>query len=400
MIGEVKIPFFLVRRYLQRGNSWTLILIIALMSIAFINLVFVTSLFNGIIESANNQVIDTNTGHIIMMPSEGEESIKNPDSVMERILSTDGVVSATPQLFVPGRISYKKISGNWQIIAVDPSMEKKVTNIHSRMISGSFLEDNDLDQVIIGVQIAGGEEIETNAVSFKGAKVGEKVTLSLHGMTKEFIIKGIFYTKFIDTDLRVFVSRKAIENMIPRYKDVCTNINIRIEQTGDEGGVIGLLEGRIDEGIFNTWKDVAGFMESVTESFGVINTLMTMVGMLIAAVTIFIVIYVDISSKRQEIGVLRAIGIKPYLIRLSFVLQSIVYSFMGVLLGGVIFFFVIVPYMKGHPFELPIGDAVLAVDHADFIFRACLIIAVGAISGLIPAFIITRQKLLDSIFNR
>lgn len=397
---EFKIPFFLVIRYLKHGNKWTLSLIIVLMSIAFINLVFVTSLFNGIIESSNNQVINTYTGHIMMMPLEGEESISSRDSVMERILATDGVVSATPQIFVPGRISYKKISGNWQIIAVDPSLERKVTNIHENMISGSFLEDDDPDQVIIGRQIAGGEEIEMNAVSFKGAKVGEKVTLSLHGIEKEFTIKGIFYTKFIDTDLRVFVPRKAIEKMIPHYKKICSNISIRIMHTGDERMVISSLEEKITEGVFNTWKDVAGFMDSITESFGVINTLMTMVGMMIAAVTIFIVIYVDISSKRQEIGVLRAIGIKPYLIRMSFVLQSIVYSCMGVILGGLFLMFVIVPYMEVHPFELPIGDAVLSVSQADFIFRATLIVVVGTISGFIPAFVITRQKLLDSIFNR
>lgn len=400
MMREFKIPFFLVIRYLKHGNKWTLSLIIILMSIAFINLVFVTSLFNGIIESSNNQVINTYTGHIMMMPLEGEESISNEASVMERILATDGVVSATPQIFVPGRVSYKKISGNWQIIAVDPSLERKVSNIHENMISGSFLEDEDLDQIIIGRQIAGGEEIEMNAVSFKGAKVGEKVTLSLHGIEKEFTIKGIFYTKFIDTDLRVFVSRKAIEKMIPHYKKICSNISIRIMHTGDERMVISSLEGKITEGVFNTWKDVAGFMDSITESFGVINTLMTMVGMMIAAVTIFIVIYVDISSKRQEIGVLRAIGIKPYLIRMSFVLQSIVYSCMGVILGGLFLMFVIVPYMEVHPFELPIGDAVLVVSQADFIFRTTLIIVVGTISGFIPAFVITRQKLLDSIFNR
>lgn len=400
MMDEVKIPFFLVRRYLQHGNKWTLSLIIVLMSIAFINLVFVTSLFNGIIESSNNQVINTSTGHIIMMPSDGNDIIKDPDAAIEEIIKTGGVTAASPQLFVPGRISYKKISGNWQILAIDPSMEKKVTNIHSKMISGTYLEDSDTDQIIIGRQIAGGDDIEMNAMSFRGAKVGEKVTLSLHGITREFTIRGIFYTKFIDTDLRAFISRRALEDMMPQYKKAYSNINIRIDKNGEEKRIAGVLQQRAGGGTFHTWKEVAGFMESVTESFDVINALMTMVGMMIAAVTIFIVIYVDISSKRQEIGVLRAIGIKPYLIRLSYVLQSVVYSLFGVLLGGAVFFFAIVPYMESHPFEMPIGDAVLVVNHADYVFRSVLIIAVGIVSGLIPAFIITRQKLLDSIFNR
>lgn len=400
MMGEIKIPFFLTRRYLQHGNKWTLFLIVVLMSIAFINLVFVTSLFNGIIESSNNQVINTNTGHIIMMPHDGSDVIEDSGAAVDKILKTGGVVAASPQFFVPGRISYNKIGGNWQILAIDPSMEKKVTNVHAKMISGAYLEDGDTDKIIIGRQIAGGDDIEMNAVSFRGAKVGEKVTLSVQGITREFTIKGIFYTKFIDTDLRAFISRRALEEMIPQLKDACSNINIRISRNGDEKRLAGILGQSADGGTFHTWKEVAGFMESVTESFGVINALMTMVGMMIAAVTIFIVIYVDISSKRQEIGVLRAIGIKPYLIRFSYVLQSVVYSLLGVLLGGAVFFFIIVPYMEKHPFEMPIGDAVLVVNHANFAFRSALIVVVGTVSGFIPAFIITRQKLLDSIFNR
>ncbi|MFA5107125.1 MAG: ABC transporter permease [Patescibacteria group bacterium] len=400
MIQETKIPFFLVWRFLKRGNKWTFLLIIFLMAIAFINLVFITSLFSGIVESANSQIIDTYTGHVSISPVEGEKFIPHATEEISRIDATPGVEAASAQVFLPASLTYKNRSGNWSVIAIDPAAEKEVTNVAAKMTAGSYLDPADTDQIIIGRQIAGGEGVEMNAFSFKGATVGERVTLSLNGQTKEFTIKGIFYTKFIDTDQRAFITRGALNELAPTYDDVATNIVIRITTKGEEQLVVDRLQKNGVTGTFYTWKDVAGLMATVTNSFVLINALLTSVGILIAAVTIFIVIYIDISSKRQQIGVLRAIGIKSYLIRSTYVIQTAVYSVFGVLLGLGILFGFLIPYFNAHPFQLPIGDATLAVSSVDLIFRTELIIWVAILSGLIPAFIITRVKMLDAIFNR
>lgn len=400
MINETRIPFFLVWRFLKRGNKWTFLLIIFLMAIAFINLVFVTSLFSGIIKSSNSQIIDTYTGHISISPVEGEKFIPRAREEIARINSTSGVEAASTQVFLPANLTYKKRSGSWSVIAIDPAAEMNTTNVSKKMISGAYLDPSDTDQIIIGRQIAGGEGVEMDAFSFKGAKVGERVTLSLDGQNKDFTIKGIFYTKFIDTDQRAFITQRALNKISSAYEDKATNIVIRITTKGDEPDVIDRLKENGVAGNFYTWKDVAGLMATVSDSFLLINTLLTTVGALIAAVTIFIVIYIDISSKRQQIGVLRAIGIKSYIIRSTYVIQTAVYSVFGVLLGLGMLFGILIPYFNAHPFVLPIGDATLAVSSVDLIFRAELIIWVALGSGLIPTFIITRVKMLNAIFNR
>jgi putative ABC transport system permease protein len=117
-------------------------------------------------------------------------------------------------------------------------------------------------------------------------------------------------------------------------------------------------------------------------------------------VTIFIIIYVDISHRRQEIGILRAVGVKGYLITWTYVLQAGVYSFCGVAVGTALFFGIIVPYFHIHPFRLPIGDVNLAIVPVDYVWRSLSVIFVGMLSGLIPALIITRQKVLDAILGR
>lgn len=400
MIGEWKIPFFLVARYLKHGSRWTIVFIILLMSIAFVNLIFVTALFNGIIEAVNNQVIDTHMGHIYLFPPDGSEFFENIHAMSAKIESNKKVRGISPHIYVPGRIIYKNISGNWQIVAIDPEKEKAVTNVSRKMIEGAYLKKDDADGIIIGRQIAGGENVEMNAVSFRGARVGEAVILEAAGIRKRFIIKGIFYTRFLDTDKRAFITRAAVDSITPLFGNLASSMIVRIDKTGDEKQVIQELERMSIRGRKFTWREVAGYLDSVTESFSHINTLLTMVGMLIAAITIFIVIYVDLSSRRQQIGVLRAIGIKPYLIRFTYVLLTLVYSMAGIVIGLLVLLYGIAPWMKRHPFEMPIGDAMLIIDYHDLFFRALMVIVVAVVSGLIPVFITTKARILDAVFNR
>jgi putative ABC transport system permease protein len=400
MKTELRIPFYLTWKHLIRGNKWTLLLIIFLMAVAFINLIFVTSLFNGIIDNTNKQIINTSTGHIFITPKEGSDYIENVDQVLAVIKKTEGVVAASGQMTVPASLKYKNIKGNWQILAINPDDEKNVTNVSQKMIEGSYLSANDTDQIIIGRQIAGGEGVEDNAFSFKGAKVGEKVTLSFDSVSRDFNIKGIFYTNFQDTDGRAFITQKALTQMIPTLDNEATNIVVRLVKTGIENATIAKLEAAgIDANIYS-WQEAAGLMTSITKSFLSINVIMSFVAILIAAVTIFIVIYIDISNKKKQIGILRAIGVKPYIIVSSYLIQTAVYSVAGVLLGTGLFYAAIVPYFIAHPFALPIGDASLLVNFPDFIARAESIIWVAILAGLIPAIIITRIKILDALRER
>jgi putative ABC transport system permease protein len=396
---EARIPFFLIARHLVRGSKWQLVLIIFLMSIAFINLVFITSLFNGIIKSSNDQIIDTSTGDVYITPNEGHDFIEDSGSTIGSIEDTSGVKAASARMLVPANMKFENKKGNFMTFAIDPENEKEVTIISKKMVSGSYLDADDTDSIILGRQIAGGPDVE-NISSFKTAKVGDKVTLSFDSIKHEFMIKGIFDTNYIETDYRAFITQKALKKIAPHYNDKATSIAIKIDNKGEEKKIVSRLKDKNLGLSIYPWQDMAGMMKSVEKSFISIDVLLGLVGGMIAAVTIFIVIYIDISNKRQQIGILRAIGIKPYLIRTVYVLQSTFYSVCGVILGTGIFFAVLVPYFKAHPFVLPLGDAILIVNYPDFVLRAEIVIWVAIISGLIPAIFVTRMPMLDEILGK
>ncbi len=399
-IIERKIPFYLISRHILRGNKWTLSLVILLMSVAFINLIFINSLFNGIVLASDEQVIATTSGNVTMQTTPGQMFIPNAPEVVKKIDSTPGVVAASARTLVPAGLLYNGIQGSFQIMAIQPSEERNTTNISKKMLSGAYLSDSDTDSIVIGRQIAGGKGVEMNATSFKGAKVGDKVLFTMNGQSKLLRIKGIFYTKYFEADRQAFVSNATLDAMQPSYGGVATTVIVKTGKKGDENQVIKGLRKALPGGQFITWKAASGLMKSVTSSFLTINALLTTVGFIIAAVVIFIIIYVDISNKRRQIGIFRAIGIKSYLVGSTYILQSTIYSMVGVAIGSAIFFAIIIPYFKLHPFKIPLGDVSLYVDYVDFLWRAIVVVVVSILAGMLPAILATRKPILDEIAGR
>jgi putative ABC transport system permease protein len=399
MIFERRIPFFLISRHLRRANRWTLGLVIFLMSVAFVNLVFVNSLFNGVIRTSNQQVIDLN-GNITVTPERGQEFISDTPAVVKTIEETPGVQAASARVLVPGVYTFGNVQNSYQTVAVDPEQEADATVVSQRMIAGSYLSPTATDQIILGKLVAGGKGVLMNATSLQGARVGDSVTLTLGDVSRSFKVVGIFYVKSVEEDRQAFISNRSLDLQAPAYSSKATSIVVKTEKKGDERQVIRRLKAKGVPGTFTTWKEQAGQASSVNSTFVTINALLTTVGFIIAAVVIFIIIYVDVSTRRRQIGILRAIGIKPNIVISTYVLQSTVYSVLGVLLGSVLYFVIIVTYFKVHPFKLPLGDVRLSVDYIDYLVRGAAVIIVSILSGLIPSILATRGNILDEIHGR
>jgi putative ABC transport system permease protein len=334
------------------------------------------------------------------LPQSTKDTIGKASQAVKDIQAIEGVTGVSGSLQMPTTLTYNHIRGTWETTAINPDEEKTVTKISERMIEGRYLTPNDTDAIILGRQIAGGKDVENNAFSFKDATVGSNVMMSFEGVTKEFTVVGVFYSKFINTDQQAFITKAALEEAVPTLKDVMNRIVVRVGEDADQDAILQKIKDLNIDGTVYTWEDAAGLMTSVTKSFTSINVLMTLVASLIAAVTIFIVIYIDVSGRRQQIGILRAIGVKPSLIVWSYVFQTIVYAISGIILGTALFFAALVPYFVAYPFSLPIGDAKLAVDAVDYILRLESFIFVSIAAGLIPVLFITRVKLLNAIWGK
>jgi putative ABC transport system permease protein len=396
MKHEWRIPFFLILRHLRRGSKWTLALIIFLMAIAFINMVFATSLFNGIIATSDAHVINTYAGNITIYPNAEDDVIANTDRELEKIRAVDGVKAATAHYMLPASsMKYKNIKSTFRLLAINPKDEKQVTTVYQSITSGKYLDPDDKKGILLGSQVTGSKEAASR--SLKGVRVGDTVKVTIQGTEYSFIVRGIFDSNYVETDFQTFITEKAMRDVAPYLRNQASSILVKVNTPGNEDSIIATLKARGVNGEMHNWKDSAGLMKNVSASFVSIDVILSLVATLIAAVTIFIVIYVDITNKRNQIGILRALGVRPYLIHAVYILQSAIYSIAGVLAGTIMFFGILVPYFIAHPFALPMGNAVLTINVANFLFRAETILWVALLSGLIPAVMVTRMNMLDEI---
>jgi putative ABC transport system permease protein len=398
--ARIHIPFFMIKRNVARSNKWALGLIIFLMAVAFINLIFINSLFGGVVASNNDQLINTTTGNITVEPQSRGGYIDAAEVEAARIRRVEGVKATTAQTNAPGSLELGGQVNNLSLVGMVPSQEKQVTTIWKHMIKGSYLKDGDSDGIMIGQDVLGSSDTVGQGSVFTSLKPGDRVTVVLQDARKVMTVRGIFQTKFARADGRAYITKQAMNELQPSTIGKATSILVKTVTTGNEDQVVAAMQAAGIRGNFITWQQAATGMKEVTNSFVTINALLTAVGFVIAAVTIFIIIYVDITHKRQEIGIMRALGVRPYLIATTYVLQAGVYSLCGVLVGSALFFGILVPYFKVHPFSIPIGDVTLAVQPADFLVRAILVVIVGLISGVIPAIISNRKPILDSILGR
>jgi putative ABC transport system permease protein len=127
---------------------------------------------------------------------------------------------------------------------------------------------------------------------------------------------------------------------------------------------------------------------------------MNAIGLLIAFVIIFVVIYVNIVNKKRQIGVQKAIGIEQNVIVTSFVLQAMLYAGIGVILGYAFVRFGLVPYTVSNPVQIPLGAMSLRLDDAEAINRAVLLFLASIIGSVIPAYKLAQKDLLDLIWGK
>lgn len=453
---ETRLSFKLAWLYIVRGRKWTLILTIFLMAIAFVNLVFMSSLLNGIITDTERQVRDTNSGEIYLKPSDNQKYITNADGIVNKLRQVPKVKSVMPQLTLFGELSLEEHKTQVPIKIVDSETAKQTLALPQYVTSGEFIDGK--EEILLGYQVVAEGEDKQVSQSLEGAKVGDEVELKINGFTMPVKIGGIFRSKFVEADQAAFISTATwykfvdlLEADVNKTKDKIKDqaklpdelsgrppgmfidrINTQLDDQAQElltgqDDFLDLFPKRnsVDTIVIRTenlaaidevkaditdlkltgvevfdWTDAAGFVNSINNSFIGIDAIMLVVGIIIAAVTIFIVIYVDVINKRRQIGIQRAIGIKPRVIVFSYLLLSMFYAFCGVLVGMALFYGVLVPYFIAHPLDIPVADVSLNLAWEQLLIRAEIIMVAAIISGLVPAIMASRAKILESILGR
>jgi ABC-type lipoprotein release transport system permease subunit len=394
---------------------WTNGLVVCIMALTFLNLVVITGILVGLIQGAVVAVKAHYLGDIFVSTLKEKPYIERSSYIVATTRGIPGVIAVSPRYLEGGIVeaNYKTKKrqndlgekAGTTIAGIDPEEENAVTDLKSKLIEGSYLTPDDFDQVVVGAlllkQYLDFDSTQFPALSNVG--IGTKIRLTIGDDVREVTVKGIVKSKVDEIDRRVFMVDRQLRGIAGRSDYNVDEIAIRLAPGTDATAV---KEAMLRTGA-STYAKVQTaeegepkFIKDMKQTFDTLGNLISSIGLVVATITIFIVIFINAITRRKYIGIMKGIGVSSRAIEYAYVMQSAFYAIMGTALGSLFVFGFLKPYLDIHPINFPFSDGILVATVQGTFIRFLILLATTIIAGYVPARMITSQNTLDAILNR
>lgn len=412
---SIRVGAFLAIRQMKHSSRWTNVLVTFIMTLTFLNLVVVSGILVGLIEGVSEAVRTYYIGDIFISNLKQKTYIEQSPSIIKTAESLPQVEKLTARYLEIGTIeaNYKKNKKETEldetvgtaIAGIDPKAENEVTNLSKLVIEGSYLNDNDFDQIMVGAMLL-RQYLDFESPNFpllENVRIGSKVRIAVGDNTREVTVKGIIRSKVDEIDRRVFFVDKQFRGIIGR---VDYNVDEIVLHLRPNANPIAVKQALLQNGFgayakIQTQEDAEPkFVKDMKQTFAMLGNMISSIGLAVAIITIFIVIFINAITRRKFIGILKGIGIHSLAIECAYVFQSTFYAILGTAFGLLIVYGFLEPYIRKHPINFPFSDGILVVPLDGTIIKIAILLVATIIAGYIPARIVTKQNTLDAILNR
>lgn len=411
----LRIGLLLGWRQIQRANKWTTLLIIFVMMLTFLNLIAVSGVLVGLITGAERAVRAEELGDVIFSELPGEDRILETEAVARQLATFPEISAYSVRYRGSGELeaNYRErrdLRGerdvaNVQVTGIDPLLEDQMSGLSETVIAGEYLDPTEEGYILIGAYY-----IEEYAAQFgdifdslSNIEPGSTVRLSAGGISKEFTVKGIIQSKVDGVNLNTYIPEREFRRLFGRIDRNADQIVLRTgPHTTDDNLKAALVSTGLDNyAKIQTFEEgKPKFITDIKNTFNILGSFIGSIGIIVASITIFIIIFINALSRRQQIGILKGIGIERRAIEVAYVLQAAFYAIVGSALGALLTYGFLIGYFDRNPIQFPFSDGILVAPVEETLVRFLILFGITLAAGLLPAWLIVRQNTLDSILGR
>ncbi len=414
-LTTIKVGTFLGTRQLRRANIWTTLLIVFIMMLTFLNMVVISGILVGLIDGGNIANRQQYTGNVIIKKQTGDPYIENTQNILQTVKTISGVTKYSERYSSGANFeanyttrrdfNLERDTVGSAVLGIDVDRENDLTNLSKYVVEGEYLDANESGYILMGSTLLRrfSSAFGDGFGSLDGVYPGDRVKVTVNGKTKEFIVKGIVKSKVGEVSFRAFITKQDFLQFVERPSLNADEIAIATDGSiSDDALKTTLINYGFDRfGLIQTATEaIPDFLNQIKLAFGLLGNVIGFIGIIVASITIFIVIFINAVTRRKYIGILKGIGVTSGAIEFSYVLQSFVYAIIGSLLGIVIIYVLLVPFFNAHPLDFPFSDGVLSAPVGGTMIRFFLLLIVTLLAGYLPARMIVKKNTLDSILGR
>lgn len=412
---SLRIGLLLGFRQIQRASRWTTLLIIFVMMFTFLNLIAVSGILVGLIEGAERAVRESSLGDVIVSPLDSEDRILETETFVRELqaypeIETYSVRYSGNAILEANYKERRNLGGERDTAAVivtgvDPEKEDTMTNLSNLLVEGEYLSPDEEGYILVGIYYIKeyAEQFGDIFDTIEDVHPGDTVRLSANGVSKEMIIKGIIESKVDEINLNTYIPEKEFRRIFGRFDRNADQIVMRIEDKNKNGEIKESLvaSGLGEYAKIQTFEEsLPKFLTDIKNTFDLLGTFIGSIGIVVASITIFIIIFINALSRRRHIGILKGIGIERHVIEIAYVIQAAFYALTGSLIGALVTYGFLIPYVDKHPIEFPFSDGILVADPETTFYKFLILFVITLIAGFLPAWLIVRQNTLNSILGR
>lgn len=315
-------------------NKKRSIIILTAIALGLWSGLFASAAMYGMWDATVNSAIDRDLGHIQIHSKAFEKEklignyISNGNEIESEVKKAEGVKASSGRTLIEGMASSAETSWGVNIVGINPNEEKNVTDINNKIISGNYFANNKKNQIVISQKLA----------DKLGIKLNSKMVLSFQALDGSLIyaafrVTGIFKTESSIFDAsHIFIMQEDLYRIM-NSKPIINEIAIRTASIQTLNNVLNNLKQKFPNLDVQSWETLAPELSLSYKSIEL--ELNIFLGIILFALLFGITntMLMSVMDRIRELGVLIAVGMKRIRMFILIILETILLSITGGILG-------------------------------------------------------------------
>ncbi len=417
----MRFEFFIAARYLRAKRRQAVVGVITAISVIGVaagvaSLIIALAITNGMRKDLQERLVGS-TSHVDLMRIAGD-GIKDWRPLLARLKQVPHVVAAAPGLYGQVLISHGARSGGGLIKGVIPADEKTVGDLLQSIVEGSADElasqpisesasqpgrgnsgslhptfhdkavkdaapgsvaAQGIPPIVIGQDLADSIGVKVGDGVLVTSPQGELTPLGLVPRYQRFEVVGIFKSGFYQYDSSYAFTRLKDAQSLFSEPDLISVISFKVDDLYHSDRVGRAIEAEAGKGFQTTnWMEQNRELFRALKLEQIVTFIVLALIVCVAALNILIALTMMVMEKTRDIAVLMSFGVRAEQVRRIFLMQGLLISVIGTVLGLVGGY--VLSWLGGHYRFIHLDAAVYSIDYLPFAPKVWDAVIVAAVS--------------------
>lgn len=394
----MRFELFIAARYLRAKRRQAVVGVITAISVAGVaagvaSLIIALAITNGMQRDLQDRLL-ASTAHV-QLERVASDGIRDWRPLVDRMVALPHVKAVAPGLYGQVLISKGPRSGGVLIEGIIPRYQRTVSDLLDKVTLGSAasLEPTQSDNaalgpqpglnaaappIVLGYDLADSIEAKVGDTVLVTSPQGDLTPLGLIPKFQRFQVAGIFHSGFYQYDDALAFMRLGDAQRLFSEPDVVSVLAFKVDDLYHADVIGREIEKAAGPGFLTT-----NWMEQNRELFRALKleqyVTFIVIGLIVcvAALNILIALTMMVMEKTRDIAVLMSFGVRREQVRLIFLLQGLLISVVGTVIGLVLGYGL---SLLGGRYRFPLSAEVYSIDYLPFAPRLSDALIVAAVS--------------------